>query len=264
MHVWGPAGAAPVLFYHGVGGGAWSWQPQLEALAASRRCYAWEARGHGLARSVADAGLGDYYEDALEALDAVAAAGGPAFVAGHSMGGLLALAVAAERAASVRGAILVDPVYAPNGGAHAGPVTAALARRAIAPLVGSILRDGPVARAVSRAVFVGSFVERSAMERAWRRQRTQVPVEYPKMMYEAFDGPSRFPNRAFARELGCPALLLEPEANGKPRFAQLVAELRERLGERFTHRAVAGGHYLQLDRSAAEVTRAIEDFVSRW
>jgi pimeloyl-ACP methyl ester carboxylesterase len=180
------------------------------------------------------------------------------------MGGLLALAVVAERPQRVRGAILVDPVYAPSGGAHAGPLLAALARRVIAPLVGSIVRDGALAHAVSRAVFAGAFVERSAMERAWTRQRTQVPVEYPRMMYEAFDGPSRFPNRAFARELGCPTLLLEPAANGGPRFAQLVAELHEGLGERFTHRALAGGHYLQLDRSAAEVTRAIEEFVGRW
>ena len=226
-------------------------------------CYAWEARGHGLARSVADAGLGDYYIDALEALDAVSASNGRTFIAGHSMGGLLALAVAAERPHDVRGTMLIDPVYAPEGGGHAGPFLAAIARRAIVPLITSIERDGFVARRLARAVFAGSFIDRAAMERAWRRQRTQVPAEYPKMMYEAFDGPSRFPNRAFARELEGPVLLLEPAANVPPRFPRLVAEL-ERLGERFTYGALDGGHYLQLDRSAALVTRAIREFVTRW
>jgi len=253
----------PLLFYHGVGGGAWSWEPQLPARSDAFRCYAWEARGHGLARRVADAGLGDYYVDALEALEAVTAAAGAPFVAGHSMGGLLALAVSAERSSDVRGTLLVDPVYAPGGGGHAGPLLAAFARRAIGPLVRSTQRDGRIARAIARSVFEASFVDRGCMERAWRRQRPQVPPEYPKMMYEAFDGPSHFPNRAFARELQGPTLLLEPVADVRPRFPQLVAEL-ERLGERFTYLALDGGHYLQLDRSAAHVTRALREFVTRW
>ena len=80
------------------------------------------------------------------------------------------------------------------------------------------------------------------------RQRTQVPVEYPKMMYEAFEGNSGFSNRAFARELEMPTLLLEPMSSS-PRFPALLADL-ERLGKRFTHVAIDGGHYLQLDRSA--------------
>jgi pimeloyl-ACP methyl ester carboxylesterase len=215
-----------------------------------------------LANAVDDAGLGDYYVDAGEALDAATACGRPVFVAGHSMGGLLALAVAANRPRDVRGLILLDPVYAPDGGAHAGGLLARAARVALAPLVRSIERDGTVARGLSRRVFEGAFLERGAMERAWVRQRTQVPVEYPKMMYEAFEGPTGFPNRAFATEIEMPTLLIEP-AGGSPRFPRLVAELG-RLEEAFTHLTLDGGHYLQLDRSAAHVTSAIEGFVRRW
>jgi pimeloyl-ACP methyl ester carboxylesterase len=100
------------------------------------------------------------------------------------------------------------------------------------------------------------------MERAWTHQRAQVPVEYPRMMYEAFEGTTGFSNRAFARELAMPTLLLEPRASA-PRFPELLADL-ERLGKRFTHVAIDGGHYLQLDRSAAHVTRALREFVVRW
>ncbi len=216
-----------------------------------------------MAAAVEDAGLGDYYIDAGEALSAIVAVDGPVFVVGHSMGGLLALALAAERAAGVRGLVLVDPVYAPEGGAHLGGVFAGIARTLFAPLVASMKRDGRVVRILARAVFAASFVDREAMERAWRAQRTQVPVEYPKMMYEAFDGPTDFPNRAFAREIDVPTLLVEPLAARHPRFPRLVREL-EHLGQRFVYLAIDGGHYLQLDRSAARVTRAIDEFLTRW
>lgn len=257
------SGRTPVLFLHGVGGAAWSWEPQCEGLAGDDvSLHVWEARGHGVAAHVSDAGLAEYYADAREALDRVVADCGPAFVVGHSMGGLLAMALAAERPYAVRALALVDPVYAPDGGTHAAGPIARLAKAALRPLVRDVERNGPVARALARLVFTAAFVDRGCMERAWRRQRTQVPPEYPKMMYEAFDGPTGFPNRAFARELAMPTLLLEPRA-GSPRFPALVAEF-ERLGKRFTHLAIDGGHYLQLDRSAALVTRALRDFVRRW
>jgi pimeloyl-ACP methyl ester carboxylesterase len=244
-----------------VGGAAWSWEPQVALLSVRRRCFVWEARGHGLAHAAGDAGLGDYYADAGEALDAIVARAGPPIVAGHSMGGLLALALAANRPDELRGLALIDPVYAPDGGTHAGGALAAVAKFVMAPLVASLQRDGFVARRLSRSVFEASFTDRRAMERAWKLQRTQVPVEYPKMIYEAFDGPVAFPNRAFAADVRVPALLIEP-ADGAPRFPRLVAEL-ERLDD-FTHLTLDGGHYLQLDRTAASVTRALEECADRW
>ena len=60
-----------VLFLHGVGGAAWSWRPQVADLSADRACFVWEARGHGSAPRVRDAGLADYYTDAREALTEV-------------------------------------------------------------------------------------------------------------------------------------------------------------------------------------------------
>jgi pimeloyl-ACP methyl ester carboxylesterase len=256
------SGRISLLFLHGVAGGAWSWEPQVASLAAEFRLNVWEARGHGLAARVADAGLGDYYVDAREALDRVVELDGPAFVVGHSMGGLLALALAAERPYAVRGLALVDPVYAPDGGRHAGGLLAASARMLLGPLVRDLARNGPATRALGRLVFSQAFEDRACMERAWTRQRTQVPVEYARMMYEAFEGTTGFPNRAFAREVAMPTLLLEPRSVA-PRFPELLADL-ERLGKRFTHTAVDGGHYLQLDRSAEHVTRALREFVSRW
>jgi len=178
------------------------------------------------------------------------------------MGGLLALALAAERPEATRGLALVDPVYAPNGDRHGGGAFAGIARVLMRPFARDLERNGILARSLGRWVFARSFDDRASMERAWKHQRTQVPFEYPKMLYEAFEGTTGFPNRAFARELEMPTLLLEPRASS-PRFPELLADL-ERLGSRFTHVAIDGGHYLQLDRSAAHVTRALREFVTEW
>jgi pimeloyl-ACP methyl ester carboxylesterase len=241
LHVSGQ-GSAPLLLLHGVGGAAWSWQPQVEALAADCRCYAWEARGHGAAQRVRDAGLEEYFIDAQEALDEVLAQGAAApFVAGH------------------------PPVYAPDGGRHASGALARVARFVLAPLVYDFERGGFVTRFLSRAIFTQAFEDRDRMERAWTLQRMQVPTEYPKMLYEAFEGPTGFPNRAFARELTQPVELVEGSvAKDRPRFPELVGELGVRLGERFSYAVIEGGHYLQLDRSAERVSELLGDFVRRW
>ncbi len=258
------ADGEPILFLHGVAGGAWSWEPQIEEFA-DRHCYAWEARGHGAARPVDDANLADYFVDAREALVSVSAAEGPAWIAGHSMGGLLALALAAERPADVVGIMLVEPVYAPNGstGHLTGPF-GRLARLAAEPLVDSIVRDGAAARRLSRWMFAHAFEDPERMERAWLRQRAQVPLEYPRMIYEAFDGPTGFRSRAFAREIAQPVFLAEGTVAARgPRHPELVADL-EHLGDAFTYVRLDGGHYLQLDRSAPRLCAEFRDFVTRW
>ncbi len=267
LHQYGsPTPVPPLLFLHGVGGGAWSWQPQAEALAASGSVYVWEGRGHGAASRVADAGLGDYFTDAQEALGLVIARERrPAVVVGHSMGGLLALALAAESAAAVRAVALVDPVY-PEGpagyGLRLGPF-APLVRAVMTPLARSYATNNRLARAISRRMFFWAFEDRAAMERAWVHQREQVPVEYPRMIFEALEGPSRFPRRMFAEELAVPVLLLEGSSGKKrPRFPHLDTVLRARLGDDYRYAQTAGGHYLQLDRPAF-TTEELRGFLAR-
>ena len=262
-------GATPVLFLHGVGGGAWSWAPQRDALEASRRVYVWEARGHGAAARVDDAGLGDYFIDAREALGSVIARERqPVAIVGHSMGGLLGLALAAENAAGVAGLGLIDPVYPEGGksGHDVGPLKP-LVRFALGPLARSFAHDGRLARRIARWTFEQSFEDRANMEEAWQQQRTQIPIEYPRMIFEAFEGVRGFPTRAFAREIASPTLLLYGSAaKKKPRSAELVDSLRERLGDEFVYDVIPGGHYLQLDRPAAVSERLasfLHDFVDR-
>jgi len=250
LHVEGERGAAGMLFLHGVAGGAWSWRPQRVVFARTNRLFTWEGRGHGAAARVADAGLADYYVDAREALDAaVAQTGGPVVIVGHSMGGLLAMTLACESPSRVSGIFLIDPVFATEGQGHVPRSWAAVARFACAPMFRSIARDGAVSRAVARWMFARSFENRARMEASWPDQRGQIPLEYPRMLREAFDGPTGFPVRDVARELVTPAYVLESSrSGGHGRFPGMLDALRRRLGTRFHFETISGGHYLQLDR----------------
>jgi pimeloyl-ACP methyl ester carboxylesterase len=269
LHIQTPAAPGPyppILFVHGVGGAAWSWGPQLEALGGEFTCFTWEGRGHGASPRVQDAGLGDYYRDALEALTYVfETAGQPALVVGHSMGGLIALALACEKSAAVRGLFLIDPVYSDgNGDRHVMlPKPAiALVRLVVAPIARSYMRDGKISRTISRWIFEKAFEDRVAMERVWKLQCTQVPVEYPQMLFEAFEGVSNFPFHPFADVVTVPTYLVEAASTRGPkqaRFGGLAARLRARLGEAATYDVIPGGHYLQLDRPH-EINERIETF----
>jgi pimeloyl-ACP methyl ester carboxylesterase len=253
LHVEGLPGAPAILFLHGVGGGAWSWRPQRANLASRYRIFSWDARGHGVAARVEDAGLADYYVDANEALSAaVAETGGPVFIGGHSMGGLLAIALAADRPADTRGLFLVDPVYT-NGSqeayGHFVPAVGPIARWLCEPLLRSFERGGKLSRTISRWMFEQSFEDRERMEEAWADQRTQIPVEYPRMLRESFVRPIGFEMREFADDIVAPTMLVEAgKPGGRPRFPALVDILRRRLGDRFVIESLDGGHYLQLDR----------------
>jgi 3-oxoadipate enol-lactonase len=253
----GTAAGQPLLFLHGVGGAAWSWRPQLAEFAGGNACFVWEARGHGAAPRVRDAGLADYYTDAREALAEVSArvTGGITLV-GHSMGGLLALALASQMPQRINGLVLVDPVYPERDGVSAhdlGPLRP-LALALMKPLAASFLADGRVARAIARWIFSNSFTDRARMEAAWSDQRSQVPIEYPKMFYEAFGQPEGFPILPFARDVNVPVLAFNP------RSARLVDTLTQRLGPRFDCERLGGGHYLQLDRPA-EVNERLRRFL---
>jgi pimeloyl-ACP methyl ester carboxylesterase len=86
---------AALLFVHGMWGGAWVWERWLPFFAARGwDGYALNLRGRAGSRPVADIGrvpLADYIEDAAAAARRL----GDVVVVGHSMGGLIAQALAA-------------------------------------------------------------------------------------------------------------------------------------------------------------------------
>lgn len=95
----------PILFLHGMFGGAWYFENYQRFFAArGYPTYALDLRGHGESRSVDDLGrvsVRDYVADSLVAARALERP----IVIGHSMGGLLAQALA--EADAVRAAVLL-------------------------------------------------------------------------------------------------------------------------------------------------------------
>jgi len=106
-----PSGA-PLLYVHGLWGGAWVFEEWLRASAAhGHEAWAVNLRGHHGSRPVAalgSVGLEDYVRDVADVLDVV----GPAAVVGHSMGGLVAQIVASRD--DVSAAVLIASAPPPG------------------------------------------------------------------------------------------------------------------------------------------------------
>lgn len=103
----GPANGPPLVLFHGVGRRGTDFLPIVPALATRWHLHLIDHRGHGGSGRAPDRyRVIDHVEDALAVL---AWLGRPAVLLGHSLGALVAAAVAAGRPELVRAAILEDP-----------------------------------------------------------------------------------------------------------------------------------------------------------
>ena len=151
----------PLVFSHATGFNAQTYAPLLGPLAGERPLVAVDARGHGLTDLPADPGaLSDWepYVDDLQAV--VAALGGRAHLAGHSLGAVVGLRLAARWPAGVASVTLLEPVMP-------SPLVCALLRGAVAvglrerlPLVEQARRRR--ARFESREAMVRAYTGRGA------------------------------------------------------------------------------------------------------
>jgi pyruvate dehydrogenase E2 component (dihydrolipoamide acetyltransferase) len=131
-----------ILLVHGYGGDRNSWLFLQEPLAAKYRVYALDLPGHGTsAKDVGDGSLGVLADAVTGVLDALGA--DRAHLVGHSMGGAVALAVAASDPGRVASLTLI----APSGfgsGINAGYLRGfadAQTRRELKPVVGQLFAD---------------------------------------------------------------------------------------------------------------------------
>ncbi|MFI5804700.1 alpha/beta fold hydrolase [Streptomyces sp. NPDC051561] len=105
---WGDPEAPPVVLLHGRGATGADWTPIAEALAATRRVYAPDSRGHGLSDWPGDYTYGRLAQDARELLDALGL--DRVDLIGHSMGGCVAYQVASALPGRVAKLVLEDPL----------------------------------------------------------------------------------------------------------------------------------------------------------
>ena len=110
LHIEARGSGPAVVFTTGFGRTSGTWAPQAAALAEDHHVVTWDFRGHG--RS-APPGTKYTRNMALDDLDAVVevamgAAGGPALLVGHSLGGYLSLAYTLGHGEKVRGLALLS------------------------------------------------------------------------------------------------------------------------------------------------------------
>ena len=103
-------GSPPILFIHGYSCDSHDWMWQLPYFAAGHRVIAVDLRGHGRS-SVPDKGFDarDFAHDLAGLIDQLDC--GPVVAVGHSLGGLVASALAVEYPSLVQAVVSVDPGY---------------------------------------------------------------------------------------------------------------------------------------------------------
>ena len=131
-----------VLLVHGYGGDRNSWLFLQEPMAAKYRVYALDLPGHGTsAKDVGDGTLGVLADAVTGVLDALGA--GRAHLVGHSMGGAVALAVAARDPGRIASLTLIAPTGFGdeiNAGYLRG-FADAQTRRELKPVAGQLFAD---------------------------------------------------------------------------------------------------------------------------
>ena len=104
----GPDNGPPMVLIHGLGGRWANWESVIDQFAQRWHVYAIDLRGHGDSGRV-EGGytFDDYPVEAIEFLREVV--GQPAYVAGHSLGGVTTAGVCARAPELVAAAVLEDP-----------------------------------------------------------------------------------------------------------------------------------------------------------
>src|SRR5229473_6618322 len=107
-YIVGPDNGPAILFLHGIANSAESYQPVLDELAPIAHVFALSFRGHGSSDDPGPPyGVPEYTSDTVALLESEIRS--PALLAGHSLGGLVAVQIAATRPELVRELILEDP-----------------------------------------------------------------------------------------------------------------------------------------------------------
>jgi pimeloyl-ACP methyl ester carboxylesterase len=116
----GPHSGAPLMLLHGLTGSWQSFLSVIPSLAFRYHLYALDFRGHGRSERVPGGyQIENYAQDTIAFLSNQIAE--PAVLLGHSLGGLVAIQVAADAGASVRALVLEDPPLFNHRGARMHP-----------------------------------------------------------------------------------------------------------------------------------------------
>jgi pimeloyl-ACP methyl ester carboxylesterase len=158
VRISGPAQGSSVLLLHGIARSLEDWQASHDLLAADHRVISADLPGFGFTRRQRERpGLAAFARAMTGLLDAAGIAG-PEHVMGNSLGGAVAMTMAAAHPGRVAGLVLVDSAGFGRE-AHISPLPMTYAVLAGAPVIGK--RFVPLAREASAQVNRDQFFDPS-------------------------------------------------------------------------------------------------------
>lgn len=236
----GRANSPVLLLIHGTGSNAASWHYQLDGLRESARPFTVDLPGHGLSGRIDSPSVQAYAEAIAETFPHLHP--GRFFVAGHSLGGAVALELALRYPERVRGIILLST------GAHFP---------ALAATPGLFLLTVAAVPGKFRDLFLGEGVSAEALALA-RAAMADCP---PEVIRADVSAAKVFDARAALPSLRHPVLILcgSEDHITPPRYATW---LKEGLPDARVMLIPGAGHMLPLERPA-EVNAAITEFLRK-
>lgn len=203
----GPA----VVLFHGVGLNADSWGAQIDALSARFAVTALDLPGHGASRPLAEPrSLADFADALIPAIETI---GEPVRLAGHSLGALLTLDIAARRPDLCRAIAVLNAI-------HRRPAEAVAAVQARADAMSPATVNDP---SPTLARWFGDDRSSDAFKACERWLTSVDPAAY-KTAYTLFAASDSPPDAALAG-IACPALFLTgaDEPNSTPAMSRALA-----------------------------------------
>jgi pimeloyl-ACP methyl ester carboxylesterase len=232
---------APVVLVHGVGGHARQWPPEVLDVGP-RRVIAVDLPGHGSSASAAERSVGGYARavvDLLDSLDIPAA-----IVAGHSMGGAIALTLGLDAPGRIAGLVLV----ATGARLRCTPVLLEdTARPELLPRTARAMAESSFGRNASEAI-----------KETFTREMAATP---PGLLHAGFSACDAFDVMDRLGEIRAPALVVcgDDDRLTPPKYSQKLATSipAARLV------VVPGAGHMVMVEEPALVARAMAEFLER-
>jgi pimeloyl-ACP methyl ester carboxylesterase len=255
-----------LLLLHGVTRYGEDWQTLMPSLSARWKVIVVDQRGHGESPRGADYLVRDYVADAVHLVRHELAM--PLVICGHSLGAMVAAAVAVELPQWVRGIVLEDPPFHTMGNRIGGSQWQAqfIGMQEVARRGGSLdeitdrLADIQLPDGNGGYQRLGEVRDRTSLN--WSAQclsRLDSAVLTPVIEGRWLDG---YDMQAVFSGIHCPTLLLQADPNAGGALTDTDAEAACNAITACQHVHFAGcGHQLHRDRPA-EVLQALDDFAN--
>jgi len=232
-----PGGKTPVVFCHGSGGNHRHWNLQVKRLENSTRPVSLDLPGHGNSTGNPMEKIEDYREVIREFVNELSLP--PFFLAGHSMGGAIALDYARLYPGKLLGIIL----------AGTG------ARLRVDPALLETFRQGEI-----NPELTGLLYSRNAPSSLLEQSKKELEQTPPHLFAADFTACDNFDLMHELRQIEVPALIISAEED---QFTPV--KYGKYLHENLKHSQFTvipgAGHMMMLEKFE-EVSRAIEQFIS--